>query len=227
MAYSNQTANYGLPQYVGSDLATWQDNTEAWAKVDAGMQANKTAAARASTAAGQAQATANAAQAKVGAVESEVTTLQGNLKVKTATLSFNSGINDRARALLYSDTLSVLKADVWSKPKNQAQAFTETVKSYWVEWFTCPQNVYQLQPSNVSDNKFWIGATTGFYNTGSGDTPFNVNVSAFWDGTTTHIGFSCSKTWWDGLAPTTTYIVGVTMSSLFAGVIIPSDPVGA
>lgn len=34
MSYSNTTVNLGLPQFVGTDKATWQDLNTAFAKID-------------------------------------------------------------------------------------------------------------------------------------------------------------------------------------------------
>ena len=222
MAYSNQTANYGLPQYVGSDLATWQDNTEAWAKVDAGMQANKTAAASASTAAGQAQATASAAQSQAGAVGGQVNTLLDRLEVHGATLNYPASIQDKARLLSYNKIMCVLKANISSNQKSSIQAFTETDSTYWIELFTSPTNVYQLETSAVSGDKFYLGSCVAEFNNGGTKTNYYINPSCFWDGTTTRIGLSITKTFWDGLNNTAVFTTGFCLVSLFTGDIVPA-----
>lgn len=40
MAYSNTTEFYSLPQYEITDKAVWQDNTEAYAKIDTALHTN-------------------------------------------------------------------------------------------------------------------------------------------------------------------------------------------
>lgn len=49
MAYTNQTEYYGLPQYVGSDRASWTDTNEGFAAVDTALHTAVTESAQAKT----------------------------------------------------------------------------------------------------------------------------------------------------------------------------------
>lgn len=71
MAHTNQTANYELPQFIGSDKPAWLvDFNQAMSAIDTAMKSNQTAAGTAATAAAQAQTsadTANSAATAAGA----------------------------------------------------------------------------------------------------------------------------------------------------------------
>lgn len=71
MAHTNTTANYELPQFIGSDKPAWLvDFNQAMTAIDTAMKANQTAAGNAANAAAQAQTgadTANGAATAAGA----------------------------------------------------------------------------------------------------------------------------------------------------------------
>lgn len=80
-ASTNKTANYELPQFVGTDKPTWLgDFNEAMSDIDAGMHEN--ASDIASMASDVATATATASQAS-----SDVTTLTGTVNTLSSTVS--------------------------------------------------------------------------------------------------------------------------------------------
>lgn len=77
MAHTNETTNYNLPQFVGSDKPAWlTDVNQAFAAIDAGMGANRTAAQQANTAAASAQDTANAASSAASTAGSTASAAQ-------------------------------------------------------------------------------------------------------------------------------------------------------
>ena len=62
MSHTNKTPNYDLPQFIGTDKASWLgDLNPAFLAIDAGMQANKVAAQAAEVSAGEASALAQSA----------------------------------------------------------------------------------------------------------------------------------------------------------------------
>lgn len=62
MSHTNKTPNYDLPQFIGTDKASWLgDLNPAFLAIDTGMQANKVAAQAAEVSAGEASALAQSA----------------------------------------------------------------------------------------------------------------------------------------------------------------------
>lgn len=62
MSHTNKTPNYDLPQFIGTDKASWLgDLNPAFLAIDAGMQANKVAAQAAEVSAEEASALAQSA----------------------------------------------------------------------------------------------------------------------------------------------------------------------
>lgn len=62
MSHTNKTPNYDLPQFIGTDKASWLgDLNPAFLAIDAEMQANKVAAQAAEVSAGEASALAQSA----------------------------------------------------------------------------------------------------------------------------------------------------------------------
>lgn len=62
MSHTNKTPNYDLPQFIGTDKASWLgDLNPAFLAIDAGMQDNKVAAQAAEVSAGEASALAQSA----------------------------------------------------------------------------------------------------------------------------------------------------------------------
>lgn len=62
MSHTNKTPNYELPQFIGTDKASWLgDLNPAFLAIDTGMQANKVSAQSAEVSAGEASALAQSA----------------------------------------------------------------------------------------------------------------------------------------------------------------------
>ena len=62
MSHTNKTPNYELPQFIGTDKASWLgDLNPAFLAIDTGMQANKVSAQAAEVSAGEASALAQSA----------------------------------------------------------------------------------------------------------------------------------------------------------------------
>lgn len=74
MSHTNKTPNYDLPQFIGTDKASWLgDLNPAFLEIDAGMQANKVAAQSAEVSAGKASALAQSANSVANSANSSAT----------------------------------------------------------------------------------------------------------------------------------------------------------
>lgn len=74
MSHTNKTPNYDLPQFIGTDKASWLgDLNPAFLAIDAGMQANKVAAQAAEVSAGEASALAQSANSVANSANSSAT----------------------------------------------------------------------------------------------------------------------------------------------------------
>lgn len=74
MSHTNKTPNYDLPQFIGTDKASWLgDLNPAFLAIDTGMQANKVAAQAAEVSAGEASAMAQSANSVANSANSSAT----------------------------------------------------------------------------------------------------------------------------------------------------------
>lgn len=74
MSHTNKTPNYELPQFIGTDKASWLgDLNPAFLAIDTGMEANKVSAQSAETSAEQASALAQSANSVANGANSSAT----------------------------------------------------------------------------------------------------------------------------------------------------------
>ena len=74
MSHTNKTPNYDLPQFIGTDKASWLgDLNPAFLAIDTGMQANKVAAQAAEVSAGEASALAQSANSVANSANNSAT----------------------------------------------------------------------------------------------------------------------------------------------------------
>ena len=74
MSHTNKTPNYDLPQFIGTDKASWLgDLNPAFLAIDAGMQSNKVAAQAAEVSAGEASALAQSANSVANSANNSAT----------------------------------------------------------------------------------------------------------------------------------------------------------
>lgn len=74
MSHTNKTPNYDLPQFIGTDKASWLgDLNPAFLAIDTGMQANKVAAQAAEVSAGEASALAQFANSVANSANNSAT----------------------------------------------------------------------------------------------------------------------------------------------------------
>ena len=113
-ASTNKTANYELPQFVGTDKPTWLgDFNEAMSDIDTGMHANATAISNMQTDVASATQAASRASQDVTALTTTVNTLSGTVtSVQTtannAQSTANSALNVANSKLSSSDLLDLV-----------------------------------------------------------------------------------------------------------------------
>ena len=105
--FTNKTANYNLPQYLGTDKAEWLDNNAAFATIDTALkEASLNAesagsnATNAGTAAAQAKSAADNAQAIATRAQSTADTNASNIAgLNTRVAQVETGVANNTRAL--------------------------------------------------------------------------------------------------------------------------------
>ena len=135
-ASTNKTANYNLPQFVGTDKPTWLgDFNEAMFDIDAGMHANASdidtldsAVASASASASQASQDVATLTSTVSSLSSDVSTVTttANNAQQTATSALNTANTANGKADTNASNISSLTSRV-STNEESIEALTPTV----------------------------------------------------------------------------------------------------
>ena len=105
--FTNKTANYNLPQYLGTDKSEWLDNNAAFATIDAALkeaavnaESAGSNATNAATAAAQAKSAADNAQATATRAQSTADTNASNIAgLNTRVAQVETGVANNTRAL--------------------------------------------------------------------------------------------------------------------------------
>ena len=123
-ASTNKTANYDLPQFVGTDKPTWLgDINEAMADIDAGMHANATNISNMASDVASASATASQASQDVAGLTSTVNTLSTNVSAvtttannaqQTATSALNTANTANGKADTNASAITSIQSDITS-----------------------------------------------------------------------------------------------------------------
>lgn len=105
--FTNNTKNYNLPQYLGTDKAEWLDNNAAFATIDTALkeaalnaESAGSNATNAATAAAQAQSAADKAQATATRAQSTADTNATNIAgISTRVAQTEAGVQNNTSAL--------------------------------------------------------------------------------------------------------------------------------
>ena len=101
--HSNETDNYDLPQFIGTDKPTWLgDFNTAMASIDAGMAENASGITSLGTRVSSAESAASQASSDVATLTSTVSTLSSN--VQSATTTANNAQSTATSALNTANT---------------------------------------------------------------------------------------------------------------------------
>lgn len=145
-ASTNKTANYDLPQFVGTDKPTWLgDFNEAMADIDAGMHKNATDISTMATDVANAVAVSSQASQDVSSLTSTVNTLSNNVTTigttannaqQTATSALNTANTANGKADTNAGAISSIQSnisDIESAISNNFDySTTEQVVGKWI-----------------------------------------------------------------------------------------------
>lgn len=142
-ASTNKTANYDLPQFVGTDKPTWLgDFNTAMSAIDTGMAENASDIATMASDVATATSTASQASQAVSSLTSTVNTLSTN--VQSATTTANNASSTASSALNTANTANG-KADTNASAISSLQTSVTALTP--VELFT---NASGASPANVT-----------------------------------------------------------------------------
>ena len=102
MSHTNQTPNYNLPQFIGTDKPAWLVAfNQAMSDIDTQMKANATAGATAEADAQSALSGVSALNSQVGGLQTDVTAIQTQLPLDEAQIATNAqNISTQASAIV-------------------------------------------------------------------------------------------------------------------------------
>ena len=146
-AHTNQTANYDLPQFVGTDKPTWLgDFNEAMSDIDAGMHKNATSIATMQTDVNNATQAASKASQDVNTLSGTVTTLSGtvtsvqttaNNASQTASSALNTANTANGKADTNAGNIATNTASIASInaeiTETNSYSYDEKVIGTWVD----------------------------------------------------------------------------------------------
>ena len=167
-ASTNKTANYDLPQFVGTDKPTWLgDFNEAMFDIDAGMHENATDIASVETVAENASSAASQASQDVAGLTSTVNTLSTNVSVvtqtannaqQTATSALNTANTANGKADTNASAITGIQSDISniesdiSDIESQSEYSTnEKVIGKWIDGKPLYRKVYTQASKNNID----------------------------------------------------------------------------
>lgn len=146
-ASTNKTANYDLPQFVGTDKPTWLgDFNEAMADIDAGMHENATDISTMATDVANAVAVSSQASQDVSSLTSTVNTLSNNVTTigttannaqQTATSALNTANTANGKADTNAGAISSIQSNISGIEDNISTiteySTTEKVVGTWID----------------------------------------------------------------------------------------------
>lgn len=102
MSHTNQTPNYHLPQFIGTDKPAWLvDFNQSMSDIDTQMKANETASATAEANAQSALSGVTALNSQVGGLQTDVTAIQTQMPLDEAKIATNAqNISTQASAIV-------------------------------------------------------------------------------------------------------------------------------
>lgn len=102
MSHTNQTPNYHLPQFIGTDKPAWLvDFNQAMSDIDTQMKANETASATAEANAQSALSGLSATNTQVSGLQTDVTAIQTQMPLDEAQIATNTqNISTQASAIV-------------------------------------------------------------------------------------------------------------------------------
>lgn len=130
MAHTNETTNYELPIFIGTDKPSWlNDFNGAMTAIDTRMKANADAAAAAYTKAEGAEGGVSGLTTRMTTAEGEIDDLQGGLSTLSAQVTDIEGDLERASYIQAGDEITLWGASGWlSGDKKTARFYIDFPK---------------------------------------------------------------------------------------------------
>ena len=102
MSHTNQTPNYNLPQFIGTDKPAWLvDYNQSMSDIDTQMKANETASATAEANAQSALSGVSTLNSQVSGLQTDVTAIQTQMPIDEAQIATNTqNISTQASAIV-------------------------------------------------------------------------------------------------------------------------------
>lgn len=213
MSATNKTTYYELPIFIGTDTPSWLgDWNSAMKALDSAMNNIHTEANSAKNAAMSAQSATDANTQNLAATNKELETLKKAVQNYDEILDFklvncvkqpNNVLNSGASgSVLLSQntnkTLNSLRLNIpFNDMSNPVTYQFSGQPVVLLEMFTIEDNVFNLNQSSLPNTSssvsstMWLGAAIG-YNS-SNEFKGAVNVYAWFDGATTHVGVSTTS----------------------------------
>lgn len=213
MSATNKTTYYELPIFIGTDTPSWLgDWNNAMNAIDAAINGVKTAAQNAQNTANSAQSASDANTENLNATNEALETLKKAVQNYDAILDFklvdcvkqpNNVLNSGASGAVIltqntNKTLNSLRLSIpFNDMSNPVTYQFSGQSAVLLEMFTIEDNVFKLNQSSLPNTSksvgstMWLGAAIGY---GTSNTlKGSLNVYAWFDGATTHVGISTTS----------------------------------
>lgn len=210
MSATNKTTYYELPIFIGTDVPSWLgDWNDTMNSLDAAMNNIKTSADNATSIANTAEGKSDANTESIDALNTEVQTLKDAVQNYDAILNFSpvnlatnpNNLTAGSVAYMVQNTNKTLNKLYFSCVINQSISnpvvynYTEEdgATTNFIELFTVEDNCFNLNQSSLPN--YQTALTLGllsFYTSGGTNAGSNY-IRAWYDGATTHFGWSTSR----------------------------------
>lgn len=210
MSATNKTTYYELPIFIGTDVPSWLgDWNNAMNAIDSALNTVKTSADSATNIANTAEGKSDANTESINALNAEIQTLKAAVQNYDAILNFNpvnlainpNNLNAGSAAFMVQNTNKTLNKLYFSCViKNSISNpvvynYTEEggATTNFIELFTVEDNCFNLNQSSLPNYQtaLTLGLLT-FYSS-DGETSASNYIRAWYDGATTHFGWSTGR----------------------------------
>ena len=240
MSATNHTTYYELPIFIGTDTPSWLgDWNTAMTAIDTAINTVKTSAEAANSQASSAKNAADANTKAIEATNTEVATIKEAVMNYDSILNFTqkpvvlapNNVSATSYAMLVQNTnktLGKLTIHVYiedlSNPTTY-QCTTQSGSSTWLDLATIEDNCFNLSQSSLpnttqsSKSTMTLGIAQLLNGSTAGDS-MPCYLMAWYDGATTHIGFTSSN-----ITALKQHTIGGTLPIFLSGSVYnPVDP---
>ena len=206
MSATNHTTYYNLPQFIGTDIPSWEgDWNDTMGLIDSALNSIKRSAEGAKTTADQAEGKADGNTETISSIQKEITTLKKAVQNYDSILDFNPvntamAVNNLSNNNMFfvqntNKTLNRFYMHAYFKDTiSNPTMYTYTANSgteTWWEMFTVEDNVFNLNQSSLPNAKNCLTVGICVLTEKDGTNTRGRALRAWFDGATTHFGM-CS-----------------------------------